>query len=624
MITNHPTATNHQPPTANDCTTIAPVIRFGISTLPPDDGDDAAFLDRLVERGRTAVELPFVKGFPWKEKRCRAFGELAAERDVAVSIHAPYFAILTGDDPDTKPQTLAAVEHSMKLGAALGARVIVAHTGYVKGREPDELHELVTRSLETIEPKVRHLGVALGLEVGGSDRAFGTLGDIALIAEQFSFVHPVVDWAHLHAVSNGALTTREAFAGVIGFLREHFPGWALDPLHAQFTDNEFGAAGEIRHVPYGDGTLRVGPLVEAAFDAGMRMTLISEARGASSHDAIQAEVQETLARSRPVLSPDHRVAASGRIEFPVGIPVAAEGSSFPTIGLDRPLRLSNVDKPFFPDGETKGDLITYYGGIAPVLLPHLRDRAIVLARFPDGAEGDWFYEKQAPSHTPDWLPTFPLHSEHRGESIDFVTAPDAESLMWIANLGAIEIHPWLSRVASPDRPDFAIFDLDPADGATWEQVVTVARLVQVALERLGLAGYPKTSGATGLHIYVPIDPEYAYARVRGFVEAIGRLIVATDPELATMEWDIPRRRGKVFIDHNQNVGGKTIASVYSMRPRAGAPVSTPILWSELDTVDPTAFTIGTIWDRISRHGDLFAPVLRGGQRLDRAEEALGL
>jgi bifunctional non-homologous end joining protein LigD len=596
-------------------------IRFGISTLPPE-GDDTAFLDGLVARGHGAVELPFVKGFPWKERRCREFGDLAAERDIAVSIHAPYFAILTSDDPETSKQTLSAVEHTMKLGHALGSRVIVAHTGYVKDRTAEQLHELVTRSLEIIEPKIRHLGVALGLEVGGSDRAFGTLGDIALIAERFPFVHPVVDWAHLHAVSNGALTTVEAFAGVISFLRENFAGWSIDPLHAQFTDNEFGAAGEIRHIPYGDGSLRVGPLVEAASAAGLRMTLISEAKEQSSHDAIQAEMEQTLARVRSVPGGEGRSLAS--IEFPTDVRVAKEGDSFTLLGGDRPLRLSNVDKTFFPDGETKGDLTAYYGNIAPLLLPHLRDRAIVLARYPDGWDGDWFYEKQVPSHAPEWLPTYPLHSEHRGEAIDFVTAPDAESLMWIANLGAIEIHPWLSRVTSPERPDFAIFDLDPAAGASWEQVVETATHIQVVLDRLGLASYPKTSGATGLHLYVPIDAEYPYARVRGVVEAIGRLIVAADPDLATMEWDIPKRHGKVFIDHNQNVGGKTIASVYSVRPRPGAPVSTPLLWGEVGEVAPTDFTIHTIWERVARHGDLFAPVLRGGQRLEGAEAALGL
>jgi bifunctional non-homologous end joining protein LigD len=196
--------------------------------------------------------------------------------------------------------------------------------------------------------------------------------------------------------------------------------------------------------------------------------------------------------------------------------------------------------------------------------------------------------------------------------------------MWIANLGAIEIHPWLSRIATPDAPDFAIFDLDPAEGATWDQVVTVAEVVRVALDRLGLVGYPKTSGATGLHVYVPLDPVHDYGRVRRFVETVGRLIVGADPTLATMEWDIPRRTGKVFIDHNQNVAGKTIASVYSVRPRAGAPVSVPLLWDEVGTVDPGDYTIGTVWERIARHGDLFAPVLRGGQTLDGAERALGL
>lgn len=601
------------------------MIGFGISGLPPEDGDDAAFLDSLVERGHTAYELAFVKGFPWKERRCEKFGALAAERGIAVSVHAPYFAILTSDDPEKAKQTRAALEHTMKLGAALGSRVIVAHTGYTKGRRAEELHAVAAEGLRVIEPKIRHLGVALGLEVGGSERAFGTLGDIALMAEQFSFVHPVVDWAHLHAMSRGALTTKEAFLGVFAFLRDNFPGWTLDPLHCQFTDNEFGHAGEIRHVPYGEGSLRVTPMVEAAVETGVRMTLISEAREASSHQAIQDELEKALAAAKPP-APDvdeARLLASGAVSFPREVRVV-DGDGWSPVGFDRQVRLSNIDKPFFPDGYTKGDLIAYYASIAPLLLPHLRDRAIVLARFPDGADGDWFYEKQAPSHKPAWLPTAPLYSGHRGEDIDFVTAADVESLMWIANLGAIEIHPWLSRIQMAETPDFAIFDLDPAEGATWDQVVTVAEVIRVALGRLGLQGYPKTSGATGLHIYVPLDPVHPYERVRKFVETVGRFVVGADPSLATMEWDIPKRKGKVFIDHNQNVGGKTIASVYSVRPREGAPVSTPILWDEVGEVDPADFTIATIWDRVSRHGDLFAPVLRGGQRLERAEKALGL
>ncbi len=601
------------------------VIRFGVSGMPPEDADHGEFLDGLASAGHGAYELAFVKGFPWKERECGRFGELAVERGIALSIHAPYFAILTSDDPEKAKQTGSALEHTMKLGRAMGARVIVAHTGYVKDRTPEQLHELTERNLERIEPKVRPLGVALGLEVGGHERAFGTLGDIALIARRFPFVHPVVDWAHVHAMTAGALTSPADFRAVIDFLRAEFPGWAIDPLHCQFTDNRFGPKGEIMHVPYGEGSLRVAPLVEAAADAGLRMTLISEARERSSHEAIFDEVKATLREVQPAPSDSAtRPLASGAVTFPDEVRGNPEGSAFTPIGFDRPLRLSNVDKPFFPDGYTKGDLLQYYASVAPLLLPHLESRAIVMSRYPDGADGPMFYEKQAPVHAPDWLSTAPLWSEHRGDSIDFVTAPDAASLLWIVNLGAIEMHPWLSRIATSDRPDFAIFDLDPAEGAAWDDVVAVARMVEVALRGLGLEGHPKTSGATGLHIYVPLEADHTYARVRKFVETVGRLIVAADSTLATMEWDIPKRAGKVFIDHNQNVGGKTIASVYSVRPRPGAPVSTPILWEELDTVVPDGFTIETLWDRIARFGDLFSPVLRGGQTLDAAERALGL
>ena len=175
-----------------------------------------------------------------------------------------------------------------------------------------------------------------------------------------------------------------------------------------------------------------------------------------------------------------------------------------------------------------------------------------------------------------------------------------------------------------DRPDFAIFDLDPADGTRWEQVVDAALHIKVALDSLGLRAYPKTSGATGLHIYVPLDPVHSYGRVRRFVETVGRLMVAADPANVTMEWDIPARAGKVFIDHNQNVGGKTIASVYAVRPFPGAPVSTPLTWKEVEEVTPDQFTIATIWTRLNEVGDRFAPVLAGGQTLDDADLALGL
>ena len=353
------------------------------------------------------------------------------------------------------------------------------------------------------------------------------------------------------------------------------------------------------------------------------MTVISESRDTRSHDAIHAEILSTLAVPMPT-DAEGRAVASGAVEFPV-VPRAGETSDgFALIGHRRPLRLSNLDKPFFLDGYTKGDLISYYASVASMLLPHLDDRAIVMARFPDGAEGGFFYEKHAPGHQPEWMQLAPLHSAGIGGTIDFVTARNVESLLWLANMGCIEIHPWLSRVRHIDREDFAVFDLDPAEGATWDQVVAVAGLLGVALERLGLRGYPKTSGASGIHVYVPLDPVHDYGRVRRFVERVGHLLASANPADVTMDRHIPNRVRRIFIDSGQNRGGATIASVYSVRPRPGAPVSTPIRWDELDKVRPGDFTIASVWDRISRYGDLFAPVLEGGQVLDQAEEALGI
>jgi deoxyribonuclease-4 len=367
------------------------MIRFGISGLPPEDGDDAVFLDGLLDRGHQAYELAFVKNFPWKEKRCARFGELAAERGIALSVHAPYFAIITIEEEEKRKQTLAALEHTMKLAKTLGAHTVVAHTGHVGDRTPDQLHELVEEGLSRIEPKVRHLGVALGLETSGTDRAFGSLGDIAVIAGKFSFVRPVIDWAHVHAKSGGALTTKEAFVSVIAFLRSEFPGWSIDPLHTQFPDNEFGPTGEIRHVPYGSGTLRSGLLGEAAVETGLRMIVISEAREQESHDQIFADLREGEAAARVESSGDRRGVASGAIEFPEQLDVEPDGDGFRVLGLHRSVRLSNIDKPFFPeDGYTKGDLIQYYASVSPLLVPHLAGRALSLSRYPDGIHGNTF------------------------------------------------------------------------------------------------------------------------------------------------------------------------------------------------------------------------------------------
>jgi bifunctional non-homologous end joining protein LigD len=598
-------------------------IRFGISRLPPEDVPVEQFLDELVAKGHRALELPFVDGFPWKEKKCQAFGELAAERDIRLSVHAPYFAGLTLPDEDRGRQSLAALEHTMKLGKALTAPVIVAHFGSNYSEEPDVLMDRIRSRLDSVVSKVESLGVGMGLETAGNNRSFGSLGDIAMLASEYSFVRPVVDWAHVHAMTGGGLTSKEAFVSVFSFIQSQFPGWMIAPLQTQFSDNEFGAGGEIRHIAYGEGTLRVGPLVEAAQEAGVGMVLISEARDLASHDRIWDEARMQIEATPPTAS--GRPVFTAKAPFPAPITAIKEGDGFKPLGLDRSLRLSNLDKVYFPDeGYTKGDLIQYYASVAPVLLPHLAGRPISMSRYPEGIKGPSFYEKRAPGHQPDWMRTTPVPSDSQGGVIDFLVADTVEALMWFANMGCIETHPFHSREGRLEHPDYAIFDFDPAEGSNWDQVVEGGRLLEVALGQLGLAGYPKLSGSRGLHVYVPLEPIHEFSRVRRFVGEVGNYLAAANPDALTMEWDKPKRRGKVFVDHNRNASGQTVASAYSVRPRPGAPVSAPLVWDELGDIANGDVTIINLWDRLQRFGDLFAPVVAGGQTLDAAEKALGI
>ena len=292
--------------------------------------------------------------------------------------------------------------------------------------------------------------------------------------------------------------------------------------------------------------------------------------------------------------------------------------------------MSNLDKIYWPDeGYTKGDLLTAYYNLAPLILPHLRDRPLTLLRMPDGIKGPEFYEKQAPSHTPDWVPRAHVVGLSRNRAIDFLMANDTASLLFVANLGCIETHPLHSRVDSIDRPDYAFFDLDPFEPITFETVRRVALMVKVALERLGLRGYPKTSGATGMQVYVPLDGTHSYAEARAFVERVCRIINRTWPDGTTMEWEISKRSGKVFLDYAMVSEGRNIGAVYSVRAKPGAPVSTPLRWEELEEdIEPGDFTIATVWNRYEQVGDLFAEVLTGGtakgQNLLTAMDALGI
>jgi bifunctional non-homologous end joining protein LigD len=290
----------------------------------------------------------------------------------------------------------------------------------------------------------------------------------------------------------------------------------------------------------------------------------------------------------------------------------------------RVLKLSNLDKPFWPDeGITKGDLISYYREIAPVLVPHLENRPFTMKRYPDGAFGKFFFQKDAPKGMPDWIPTRPFtvstrDAPRRKRRIETPLVNDDLALLWMVNMGCIDMNVWYSRVDRPERPDFVLFDLDPSPDVGFKETVQVALLIRDVLQALDLEGFPKTSGSDGIHVLVPIERRYTYAATREFAEIVAKTLERTHQGLVTTQWSKAKRRG-VLIDANQNGEGKTIASVYSVRPREGAPVSTPLRWDEVtEELDPLAFTMEVALGRVQRFGDLFEPVLTTRQSIGAA------
>lgn len=271
----------------------------------------------------------------------------------------------------------------------------------------------------------------------------------------------------------------------------------------------------------------------------------------------------------------------------------------------RDVALTNLDKVFFPRlGLTKGDLVRYYVDLAPHVLGHVAGRPMLLKRYPDGASGGFFYQKRAPRHRPEWLRT--VHVEFpSGRSADFPVVDDAAGLAWVANLGCIDLNVWPSRVAHVERPDYLLVDLDPREGDPWEAVREIALAAREVLDGLGLASYPKTSGATGIHILCPILPELEFPDVRRAAKAIARRIAALVPDLATTTWKVADRGG-VFVDYGQNARDRTIAAAYSVRPTPDARASAPLAWDEVADADPGAFTLATMRDRVADAGDLTA------------------
>jgi bifunctional non-homologous end joining protein LigD len=302
---------------------------------------------------------------------------------------------------------------------------------------------------------------------------------------------------------------------------------------------------------------------------------------------------------------------------PARIAIPRAGNATITVA-GKEVRLTNLDKLFWPEEKiTKGDLIQYYADVAPVLLPHIRDRAMVMKRYPHGAGGEFFFMKRAPVPRPDWIRTCRIDHES-GNVIDFPVIDDVPSLLWVINLGCIDLNQWYAKCDDVNRPDYLHFDLDPGVGATWERVLACGLVVRDALEALKMPSVVKTTGSKGLHVYVPIVRGPIQKEVWTFAKALAVELASRHPELMTSEYRVARRpRGRVLVDYNQNAWGRTLASIYSVRPRPRAPVSTPVTWKEIDKgVRIEDFRIDNVRTRIAKTGDLWKPMLQTRGRVN--------
>ncbi len=274
------------------------------------------------------------------------------------------------------------------------------------------------------------------------------------------------------------------------------------------------------------------------------------------------------------------------------------------------VHLTNLDKLFWPERSiSKGNLIQYYADVAPLLIPHIADRAMVMKRYPHGAAGEFFFMKRAPSPRPDWIRTCRIHHDS-GNVIDFPVIDDLPSLLWVINLGCIDLNQWYAKCDDVDRPDYLHFDLDPGS-ATWDQVIDAALIVHEALTTLKMPAFAKTTGSKGIHVYVPIVRGPLQKDVWTFAKALAQELASRHPKLLTSEYKVAKRpQGRVLVDYNQNAWGRTLASVYSVRPTPFAGVSTPVAWKEVEKrVRIDDFRIDNVRARFKKTGDLFKPLL---------------
>jgi bifunctional non-homologous end joining protein LigD len=284
------------------------------------------------------------------------------------------------------------------------------------------------------------------------------------------------------------------------------------------------------------------------------------------------------------------------------------------------VRLTNLDKVLFPGRDdagpvTKRDLARYYVTVGEALVPHLRHHGLTLQRFPDGVERKGFWQKDLPSHTPPWISRREF-TDSEGTK-QYVVVDRVATLAWLAQEAAVELHPWTATIETPDKPRFALIDIDPGEATTWEEVLVLARLFRTALGHLGVNGLPKTTGKRGIQVWVPIGAGYSFDQTRDWVEGLSRAVAQTVPDLVSWAWAKRDRRGRARLDYTQNAPIRTLVAPYSVRPAPGAPVSTPIAWDELEDPDlaPDQWTVRTLPARLAEVGDLFGPATSLRQEL---------
>jgi bifunctional non-homologous end joining protein LigD len=321
-------------------------------------------------------------------------------------------------------------------------------------------------------------------------------------------------------------------------------------------------------------------------------------------------------------------APAAQASVPVGPPLVAEEAlaELESLGaegtwrvFDRDVRVTNLDKVLFPGDPpvTKRVLLAYAARIAPTALPYLRGRALNLHRYPNGAEQKGFWHKQRPDHAPEWVGSWDNPEADPGETSTYVVADEPAVLVWVANFGALEWHPWTSRTESMHEPSYALVDLDPGDRTSWEDLLVLARLHRTALEHIGVTARPKVTGRRGIQVWIPVVDGYSFEDTRAWVERLSRTVGKVVPELVSWKWEVKARKGLARLDYTQNAINRTLVAPYSPRPAAGAPVSVPIDWDELDdpALRPDRWTIRTVLDRLERRGDPFRALLGAAQEL---------